>query len=342
MGSPQKDLNKMLKRKIHILVSATAISTLLFSCASTPKAGVDEAQIEIEDEFITIEEKSTKEARSIQVQDTSNQLETSFKEYLNEIDIKVVSKPKKVVYSKTSFKEPYIVQVTDSKGPVADMDITVSWPTARNDDAITYSTTQLKTDANGRISFKPEASQIAVKDTISFYPTPVSSSSSVAQAAYAAGVQSDYVVKSSYTTYPGGIIFVYDFNENGRPVQNNFAMLQNLRNQGINAGNAPISDASYLSKPVSTIYNDCKAMVGNEAKFLVFGSFKYAVPPEETDSGVTCTLVAELTCLDMSNGETLYKTSLEESVTDKSKWDAEKKCRESLAKKAANAIIYGM
>lgn len=340
----------MIKRKINALVSAAAASAFLFSCASAPQGTIsdrkqieDEMQIEIEDEFeIATEEKSTKEPHSIKVQDTSNQLETQFKEYLNEIDIKIISKPKKAVYSKTDFKEPYVIQVTDSNGPAVDVDITVSWPTSRNDDIITYSTAQLKTDSRGQIFFKPEASRIAVKDTISFYPTPVSSSSSIVQASYAAGVQSEYAVKSSYTTYPGGILFVYDFNENGKPTQNNFSLLQNLRNHGINAGNAPISDVAYLSKPVSTIYNDCKAMVGNAAKFLVFGSFKYATPTEETASGVKCTLVAELTCVDMANGEKLYKTSIVESAIDKSKWTAEQKCREALAKKAMDAIIYGM
>ena len=110
----------MIKRKINVLVSAAAASAFLFSCASAPQGKSssrkqsDEMQIEIEDEFKNTEEKSTKEPHSIRVQDTSNQLETQFKEYLNEIDIKIVSKPKKVVYSKTDFKEPFVIQVTDS------------------------------------------------------------------------------------------------------------------------------------------------------------------------------------------------------------------------------------
>ena len=51
---------------------------------------------------------------------------------------------------------------------------------------------------------------------------------------------------------------------------------------------------------------------------------------------------ADITCVDMNNGNVIYKTIFSESVTDKNKWNAEQKCRKILAEKAADAIVYGM
>lgn len=341
----------MKKSKVSSLVAITAGTALLISCATTSNVSNktsksdSESLIEVEE---TVPEKVRKEPKPIVVQNTSNQKETEFKALLSSIELKVVSgqNTKKVIYPGQDFASSYVLLVTDANGPKADVEITVSYPASRSNDTISYGSVQLKTDAEGKITFKPEPSSIAVKDKVTFYPTPVSSTPAIVQEAYNAAVTSPYVIKSNYTKWPGGILYVYDFNENGKPTTNNFTMLQNLRNAGINAGNCPVSDTSYFNKSVNDLYKACIDMtygeIKNSASFLIMGSFKHAEPVVENADSATVTMTCEVTCVDMKSCNVLYKTSATETATDKTKWNAEQKAKKALADKVSEAIIYGM
>lgn len=335
---------KMIKTKITGLLFIGATLSILASCATTK--AVENADVDTEaiiEEEIPAAEKIKKEPKQISVQNTSNQKEIAFKELVDSLELKVVSSPK-TVYSNKNFDSPYVVSVTGKDGPEKNLDITVSYPSARTNDSITYNNIQLKTDSDGKITFKPEKTGFAVKGEVTFYPTPISSNSNIVQASFNAAVKAPFVVKSSYVTYPYGILYVYDFNEKGRPTTNNFTLLQTLRNAGVSVGNSPISDTSYFNKSVSELYTANHNIVGNMYNFLVIGSFKYAEPAVEDAEKSTATvkLVADITCVDMKNGNIIYKTAIEESATDKTKWNAEQKCRKLLAEKTADAIIYGM
>ena len=334
---------KMKKAKITELLFIGASLSILASCATTKVVENTDSSATIIEEEIPVVEKVRKEPKQISVQNTSNQQEIAFKELVDSLELKVSSRPK-TVYSNKNFDSPYIVTVTGKDGPAKDLDITVSYPSSRTNDTITFNNIQLKTDSEGKITFKPEKSSFAVKSEVTFYPTPISSNSNIVQASYNAAVKAPYVVKSSYVTYPYGILYVYDFNEKGRPTTNNFTLSQSLRNAGVSVGNSPISDTSYFNKPVSELYAANHNIVGNMYNFLVIGSFKYAEPAVENAEKSTATvkLVADITCVDMKNGNVIYKTSFEESATDKTKWNAEQKCRKLLAEKATDAIIYGM
>lgn len=331
-------------RAIYTLVGAAGL-LFLFSCASVPAPSA--AEKTDDDNFIAQdneprqEGKVIKEPKPISVQNTSNQLETEFKNLLKRIELKVESSPKTTTANK-SFNAPYVVSVKDENGPVAGLDLTVNWPIGRTNDTVTYSAARLKTNEEGKVSFTPTAPKFAVKDKVTFYPSPVSSSSLIVKAAYETAVSAPYAVKSEYLGYPGGLLYIYDFNEKGNPTTNNFLLLQELRNHGVNVGNSPVSDTSYFNKPISELYKETYNIVGKSYKFMVMGAFKYAAPAEETADGATVTLTADITCVDMSNGNILYKTSFTETVTDKNKWTADQKCRKILADKAADAIVYGM
>ncbi len=333
----------MIKAKITGLLFIGASLFAIASCATTKAAeNTDSTTIDVEE--VPAVEKIKKEPKQISVQNTSNQKEIAFKELVDSLELEITSRPTKTVYSNKNFDSPYVVTVTGKDGPAKDLDITVSYPSGRTNDTVTFNNIQLKTDSEGKISFKPEKTGFAVKSEVTFYPTPISSNSSVVQASYNAAVKAPYVVKSSYVTYPYGILYVYDFNEKGRPTTNNFTLLQSLRNAGVSVGNSPVSDTSYFNKSVAELYTANHNIVGNMYNFLVIGSFKYAEPAVEDAEKATATvkLIADLTCVDMKNGNIIYKTSFEESATDKSKWNAEQKCRKLLAEKATDAIIYGM
>ncbi len=334
----------MIKAKLTKLLFIGASLLVIASCATTKVVENTDFSEAINEEEIPAVEKIKKEPKQISVKNTSNQQEVAFKELVDSLELEITSRPTKTVYSNKNFDSPYIVTVTGKDGPVKDLDITVSYPSARTNDTITFNNIQLKTDGEGKISFRPEKTGFAVKSEVTFYPTPISSNSSIVQASYNAAVKAPFNVKSSYVTYPYGILYVYDFNEKGRPTTNNFTLLQSLRNAGVSVGNSPVSDTSYFNKPVSELYTANHNIVGNMYNFLVIGSFKYAEPAIEDAEKATATvkLVADITCVDMKNGNTIYKTTFEESATDKTKWNAEQKCRKLLAEKAADAIIYGM
>ncbi|MBQ1629506.1 MAG: hypothetical protein II098_10200 [Treponema sp.] len=334
-------------KKIRVIYTFAGIAGLLFlfSCASVPAPS--DVEKTDDDNFITQDNESRqegkviKEPKPISVQNTSNQLETEFKNLLKRIELKVESSPKATTANR-GFNAPYVVTVKDENGPVAGLELTVNWPIGRTNDTVTYSATRIKTDSEGKVSFTPAAPKFAVKDKVTFYPSPVSSSSQIVKAAYETAVSAPYAVKSEYLGYPGGLLYTYDFNEKGNPTTNNFLLLQSLRNIGVNVGNSPVSDTSYFNMPVSELYKETYNIVGKSYKFMVMGAFKYAAPAEETADGATVTLTADITCIDMNNGNILYKTSFTETVTDKNKWTADQKCRKILAEKAADAIVYGM
>lgn len=312
------------------------IAFLFFSCASMPQKTVTE-------EVVSDETPKT-ETKPIAIQNTSSKLENEFKDLLKNIDIKIVSAPKskKIIYSGNDWTESYVVSVTKNDEPIPNFSVTVSYPSSRQNNVIVYENMQLTTDDDGKINFLPNASNIAIKDKITFYPTPVSSSPEIQKLAMEISVDAPFIVKSKYVTHPGGIIYVWNYNENGKPTMNNFELLQCMRNAGVNAGNAPVSSSSYLDKPNSVVYNDCKKIVGDAARFLIVGYFKYAKPAETNESGATVTLEASVSGIDMTNGNELIKITKSLSVTDKSAWDAEKKCRTQLATILSDELIYGM
>ena len=334
-----------MKKTIKYIILTQAVSLLIASCATTSTATKAQSQSEVieisEDEETSSERKEEKRvAKPLSVKTKTNQQETEFIKKLSDIDIKLLSSPKPI-FQTQNFKTPYTVLVEDSNGPVSDFDITVSFPSSKTKDSVIYETVQLKTDSEGKISFKPKTPEFALKDKVTFYPSPVNSTQAMVNASYDLAVTAPYLVKSSNLWYQG-ILYVYDFNENGKPTSNSTQLLTTLRNSGVNVGNAPISSTSYYDKPMSQLYKDCFAIVGNSCRFLVAGSIKFAEPVKETENGFTCTLNADISCFNMKNGEELCAFQITETVSNLNRYKAISECKNLLAEKIAEEIMYGM
>ena len=319
-----------MKKTIKYIILTQAVSLLIASCATTSTATKAQSQSEVieisEDEETSSERKEEKrEAKPLSVKTKTNQQETEFIKKLSDIDIKLISSPKPI-FQTQNFKTPYTVLVEDSNGPVSDFDITVSFPSSKTKDSVIYETVQLKTDSEGKISFKPKTPEFALKDKVTFYPSPVNSTKAMVNASYDLAVTAPYPVKSSNLWYQG-ILYVYDFNENGKPTSNSTQLLTTLRNSGVNVGNAPISSTSYYDKPMSQLYKDCFAIVGNSCRFLVAGSIKFAEPVKETENGFTCTLNADISCFNMKNGEELCAFQITETVSNLNRYKAISECK---------------
>ena len=319
---------------INILMLSVAFS-MITSCATTNNTSVKIEQEEV------VEKVVKKEPKPLSVKNKTNQLENEFLAKIADIELKLVSYQKQV-YKTKEFTSPYVVLAENKDGPVVDFNITVSYPISRKDNTVTYDIIQLTTDSEGKISFKPTGVQsFSAKDFVTFYPTPITSTSSVVHAAYDMAIKAPWNVKSDMTWY-SGLLYVYDFNESGKPTTNSFYLLQDLRNAGVNVGNAPVSSTAYFDKPISDLYNDTKEIVGNSQKFMVFGSFKYAKPVEETENGFVATLVADMNCIDMKTGVSFLSFQIVETYEDTTKYKAADKCKANLAQKVADALIFGM
>ncbi|MBQ5632672.1 MAG: hypothetical protein IIU99_06190, partial [Treponema sp.] len=246
----------MKKIKVINIVAISLAFAMISSCTSTNVSAPSTEQEEV------VEKVVKKEPKPLSVKNKTNQLENDFLAKLADIELKLVSAPKQT-FKTREFSAPFVVKAENQNGPVVDFDITVSYPVSKKDNSIVYDVVQLKTDADGKISFKPTGAQtFAAKDFVTFYPTPITATSSVVQAAYDMAVKAPWNVKSDLTWY-SGLLYVYDFNESGKPTTNSFYLLQNLRNAGVNVGNAPLSSASYFEKPLADLYKDTKEIVGN-------------------------------------------------------------------------------
>lgn len=334
----------MKKLTLNKILLTGAAALVISSCASTPKSGDvknNDNIIEIvEENSVTEEVSERREAKPLSVKNKTNQQEQEFLSKLADLELKLVSSPKGIVQTQ-AFKAPFVVKAENSNGPVADLDITVSFPSSKTKDSVIFDTVQLKTDSLGQISFKPDTPGCAVKSEVTFYPTPVNSTSEMIKAATNNAVSAPWLVKS-VNVWSQGLIYVYDFNEKGNPGSNSTYILSKLRNNGVNVGNSPISSTSYYEKPVSQLYKDTYAIVGNSCKFMVFGSVKFAEPVVESANGFSCKLVADIKCIDMKNGSELCQFTITETNSDKNRWTCIDKCKSNLSEKVAEQIIYGM
>lgn len=319
---------------INILMLSVAFS-IITSCATTSNTSVKVEQEEV------VEKVVKKEPKPLSVKNKTNQLENEYLAKIADIELKLISYQKQVFKTK-EFTSPFVVKAENQDGPVADFNITVSYPVSKKDNTITYDIVQLTTDAEGKVSFKPSGVQtFAAKDFVTFYPTPITATSSVVQASYDMAIKAPWNVKSDLTWYQG-LLYVYDFNESGKPTTNSFYLLQDMRNAGVNVGNAPVSSTAYFDKPISDLYTDTKEIVGNSQKFMVFGSFKYVKPVEESENGFVATLVADMNCIDMKTGASFMTFQIVETHEDSTKYKAVDKCKANLAEKVAEALIFGM
>jgi hypothetical protein len=268
--------------------------------------------------------------------------EKQFKERIAGIDFSIKSLPKQTTKN-TPFPSAYIIKVTDASGnPVPDFSVTISCPSSRTNDAITYESVSACTSADGSITFIPGVPKFSFDDKITFYPTPVSSDPIIMQSAFTAGVSAPYKVITDYAR-TAGVIYVFDFNEDGKPGTNSQYLLRELINSGVRIGNSPISTSVYLSKPVESLYKATYDIVGNVYSFMICGTIKYVSPVEKNEDGkYVCQLVADIRCIDMKNGSVVYTTQQTATALSESKYKVADDCRQLLAAKTAHAVLYGM
>ncbi|MCI1209699.1 MAG: hypothetical protein LKF96_09675 [Treponema sp.] len=271
--------------------------------------------------------------------------EDLFRQKIHEITLHLLSSPKGTT-KHYAFKEPYVLEVKkEDASPVADFSVNISYPESRTDGVIVYKTVQVKTDADGKISFDPPVPEFSFDDKVTFYPAPVSSDPAIVKIATESSVSAPWMVKTDYT-WKGGLISLVDYNTHGNPITTNTVSSSKLLMDLIQNGFSSIGNADFTAQirtgDRNAVYTAAKDLVGHSAKYLIYGTVKYVDTPHKTDEGFACTLQGDITCLNMDDGSVLFKTEQLATAEETAEWKVTGSARQKLADKLCHLIIYGL
>ena len=311
-------------KKIYSALIFCALALSAAGCASTQE---EKSQIpEAPEEKIIVTEIQTPES--------------IFLKSLDGISFSFTQTPKVTNVNK-AFSSPFSFVVKNSEGKeLPDFEVSVSYPSAKKNGQIIYKTINGKTDEKGTYSFAAPVPAFAASTKLYAYATPVSQD--VENEAKNAGAQADWKVKSDIIT-KGAVLFVWDFNEKDRPVNNSYEILSEFRTRGMTlVGNAPVNETADIGKPLATLYKKNYAIIENAYGYLIVGTIKFFKPVEECEGGYLCSLVSEISAVNMKNGEVIFTSTFTNEAVGQNWTKSIKTCKEQLAKQIVDAIVYGL
>lgn len=314
---------------MKVFKSLFIISLLFFivSCEST----------KVENEIVAEEETEV-----IEVVVPEPTPEEIFIESLNNVKLEFTQTPKVANFNK-AFSCPYILSVTDNDGnPLANYSVTIKAPVSRNKMDVEFQTQNFITDETGTVTYEQPALKFGVNDFIYAYPTPAFDSSDVINACQTLSAKAQIKAKSNIIS-KGCLLFIWDFNEKNRPVNNSYDILSELRSYGITmSGNAPVNESSDIGTPLDQLYKRNYEIVEDAYGYLICGSVKFVEPVSEVEDGWKCSLISEITVINMKNGEVQFENTYTHEAVGKN-WNAcTSKCKEELAAHICEDIVFGL
>lgn len=332
-----------MKLKKITLISAISI-ILLASCATkpveekAPKTEPVETQKTLEDETENVVVNTYEEDEVEDVIEPTP--EEIFLEDISNVFVKFTSVPK-IANINRAFSGPFTVIVTDKNGvPLTDYILSVSYPSSKKDGVVSFTEIEVTTDENGTYSFTPEKPTFGCAEKITIYPTPLNDS--VKEQSLAKGATADWKVRSDIIN-KGAVLFIWDFNEKNRPVNNSYDVLSEFRSRGMTmVGNAPINETSYIGKSLNTLYKENYEIIEDSYGYLIVGTIKFTKPVEPCDDGYLCSLIAEIDAVSMKNGKKVFTSTFTQEATGKNWNTCVTKCKEELAEKIVDALVYGL
>ena len=329
---------KLYKRVLALTTAATSL--LIISCGTTSSVTEANEAAEVQQESVT----ETPEVSSSETVTSSD-----YDLYKNKIDglsLKLVSAPKPTTKGR-AFPSPFSVKVTKSADgtPAENVELTVQYPVSKKDEVVQYGEIKITSNANGTANFTPPVPKIAVNDTVMIFPSGDMTNEDIAAAAKLAGVSAAYQVRTNLLQ-SGGCIALVDFAQNGTPITNNSVSSSNLLTEMMKKGFVRVGNIDFTKEVISgnkdTVYAAAKPMIGTSSAYLIFGTVKYEQVITQIDGGYTCTLLADVTCLNMKDGSVLYHTVKTATASDAKDWNVLPKARSELAKQIADAVYYGL
>ena len=332
---------KLCKRVLAL--TSVAASLLIISCgttASVAETGADSFSEEVQQETVV---EAGNNASSETVSASEYDL---YKDKVDGLSLKLVSAPKPTSKGR-AFPSPFSVKVTKSADgtPAENIELTVLYPVSKKDDQVQYGETKITSNANGTANFTPPVPKISVNDIVSVFPAGDMSNADIAAAAKLSGVTAAYQVRTNLLQ-SGGCIALVDFAQNGTPIMNNSVSSSNLLTELMKKGFVRVGNIDFTKEVVSgsrdKVYASAKPMIGTASAYLIYGTVKYEQVITQIDGGYTCTLVGDVTCLNMKDGSVLYHTVRTASAFDAKDWNVLPKARSELAKQIADAVYYGL
>lgn len=333
--------------KFKSITNVTAVSLLfLASCGTTLPAEKTEKTAPETTKTITEKNENTKTETIISYEDDEvvdviePTEEEIFLDDISNVFVKFTSTTKIGTVNR-AFSGNYTVSVTDKNGvPLSDYILNVMYPSSKKDGVVSFTEIEVTTDENGNYTFTPEKPTFGCDSKITIYPTPLNDS--VKDAALAKGASADWKVRSDIIN-KGAVLFIWDFNEKNRPVNNSYDILSEFRTRGMTmVGNAPINETSYIGKSLNTLYKENYEIIEDSYGYLIVGTIKFTKPVEPCDDGYLCSLIGEIEAVSMKKGNKVFSSTFTQEATGKN-WNAcVTKCKEELAEKIVDALVYGL
>lgn len=318
--------------KKWILFISTLLFTggLLISCAST-SSGNESVK------------KSKNNSAKAELSAPAPTAEEIFLNQLSGIKIEFTKASLKTTKNK-AFSSAYEILVSDSAtNPIEGFEITVSLPENKDGINLVYAQKNFTTDENGIVSFTPDVPAFAAKAQIYAYPS-IPEDLSLTQNDMAEFTATADFISESDVVAKGAIMFVFEYNENGKSPKNSYDVLSGLRKKGVyQIGNAPISDSSYITASKEKIYRENYEYVGTDFGYLIGGTVTFANPVEKTDEGnYIAHMIANMYGIDMKTGAVIYEQTNEYTNTGSNWSKAVDGCRKELTALVVDSIMNGL
>ncbi|MGN0751042.1 MAG: hypothetical protein ACI4LS_11195 [Treponema sp.] len=343
--------------KVYPILILIILSLFFFSCASTKSPATElitETELINDTELINetenkgfINENAIKtentpeieEVIEIKKEPTESEI---FIQKIEKINIKCVLSPS-VVTKNRNFSSAYEFLVSDGEmNPVSEFKITLTYPSAKSDDEVLFSSVELLSDESGKVSFEPPKPSFSCISTVTAYPTPINQEEEVLKAVDQKKVEADWKVRSDVIN-KGAVLFIWDFNEKNRPVNNSYEILSEFRKRGITmVGNAPVNDSEYIGKSLDFLYKENYEIIEASYGYLICGTVKFLKPVEPCDEGYLCSLTSNIEAVDMKNGKKVFSKTFAHEATGKNWNSCVSKCKSELAKMIVDEIFFGM
>lgn len=320
-----------MKIKSILLVSFLS-AVMLSSCATTDNVDSKENP-DVSNQIKDI-------TRTTAESETSKE-EKQFLETIKNINIAFTQKPKIANVNK-SFSAPYVIGVKDNDGnALSNFEIQITYPSERKDDgSIAYATLDAVTDENGTYTFKAPTPTFAANANVSVYPKPYNEN--VDKQAKDLTQAAEWKVKSSIIS-KGAILYIWDFNEKNKPVNNSYEVLSEFRTRGMTlVGNAPVNEPSYIGQPIDNLYKENYKIIQASYGYFIVGTIKYEKPVEKTDDGYLCSLIADINAVEMKTGKLIFSSTFTNQATDANWTKCVNTCKEKLAETIVDSLVYGL
>ena len=302
---------------------------LFFSCATNSTENVEDSQVDLPEEpEIIVPELSAEEL---------------FIQEMNTYSLEFTNKPAKIKKGK-QFATPFEVTVLNSNGePAANFDVCFLYPANKEGSQFVYDSAVVKTNENGIASFDPGKINFAANLLIEAYPNIPFKLEHFYEVFPIPLVWADFTVESDIAT-KGAILFVFEYNENGKSPKNSYDILSGLRKKGVyQIVNAPLSDTEYINASKEKIYKENYEYVGSDFGYLIGGTIKFTNPVEKNEDGTyTASMIAEMYGIEMKTGKVIYEDKITNTDSG-TNWNyAVSNCRNKLTQLVVDSIMFGL